>query len=381
VTALAVHALATTMKTEKTEAARKEVAPAVDKAMKYLEGRIAEWNDAYLVGQYASSAAASGHQAYIEKAKARLLELAHQETTGTYWSLEANTSPFYGWGRAGRIETTALAVQALTGLRQKNPDDATSAQYADQGLAFLLHNKDRYGIWYSTHATVNVLQAIIGALPAVNAATSSQDTAEVLVNGQHLSNVRLPATGEVSGPLLINLSSALRPGMNHVEIVRQDDSGLMEAQVVETHYIRWADSQAGKSTAIKTGDSRALRLGVTFDTTETKIGEPVRCTVEAERVGFSGYGMLLAEIGLPPGADVDRASLEHAMDDNAVDQYDVLPDRVVFYLWPHAGGSKFNFVFRPRMGMKAAAAPSMVYDYYNPDSRAVVAPARFNVHN
>jgi hypothetical protein len=376
VTALAVHTLAATMKTEE---GRKDIGVTVDKAMKYLEESIAHWNDAYLVGQYALSAAVSGHPAYIEKAKARLLELAHQEGTGTYWSLEANTSPFYGWGRAGRIETTALAVQALSNLRQKNPDDATLSQYTDQGLIFLLHNKDRYGIWYSTHATVNVLQAIIGALPKINVA-SSQDMAEVLVNGQHLSSLRLPAAGEVSGPLPINLSSALHPGMNHVEIVRQNESALLEGQVVETHYIRWSDSQAAKSTALKTGDSRALRLGVAFDTTETKIGEPVRCTVEAERVGFAGYGMLLAEIGLPPGADVDRSSLQQAMDDNSVDQYDVLPDRVVFYLWPHAGGSKFNFVFRPRMGMKAAAAPSTVYDYYNPDSRATVAPARFNVH-
>src|SRR5439155_2421866 len=117
----------------------------------------------------------------------------------------------------------------------------------------------------------------------------------------------LPATGEVSGPLLINLSGALRPGRNHIEIARQNQSALLEAQVVETHYIRWSDSQAAKSTAFKAGESRALRLVVAFDTTETKIGEPVRCTVEAERVGFSGYGMLLAEIGLPPGADVDRA--------------------------------------------------------------------------
>jgi len=149
---------------------------------------------------------------------------------------------------------------------------------------------------------------------------------------------------------------------------------------VETLYIRWSDFQVAKSTAFNAGESRALRLGVAFDTTETKIGDTVRCNVEAERVGFSGYGMLLAEVGLPPGADVDRSSLEQAMNDYEVDQYAVLPDRVVFYLWPHAGGSKFNFVFRPRMGMKAAAAPSTVYDYYNPDSRAVVAPVRFNVH-
>ena len=372
-TALAVRVLAG-------ENGQKESVAAVDKGMKYLEHRISEWTDPYLVGQYALAAAASGHADYIANAKARLLELAHQEGPGTYWNLEANTSPFYGWGRAGRMETTALVVQALSLLREKNHDDAKLSQYADQGIIFLLHNKDRYGVWYSTQATVNVLKAIIGALPQVNTDPHPAEAAEVLINGQHLSSVRLPATGELSGPLPIDISSALHSGMNHIEIVRQHDGALMQAQIVATHYIRWTDSQATKNIAFKTGESRALRLGVAFDTTETKIGEPVRCTVEAERVGFSGYGMLLAEIGLPPGADVDRASLEEAMSSYDVSRYDVLPDRVVFYLWPRAGGSKFSFIFHPRLGMKAAAAPSTIYDYYNPDSHAVVAPARFDVH-
>lgn len=375
-TALAVHTLASTMKTEKD---RKEGGPAVDKAMHYLEESIGQWNDAYLVGEYALAAAIVGRTSYTEKARALLLELGHQEGSGTYWSLEANTTPFYGWGRAGRMETTALAVQALSKMRQSYPEDAKLSQSVDRGLLFLLHNKDRYGIWYSTHATVNVMQAIIDAMPPVNAASFPHDTAQIVVNGQHFSDVRLPASTELSGPILVNLPGVLHSGANHVEIIRQNEGPLMQAEVVETHYVRWSDSLAGKNAALKPGESRALRLGVAFDTTETKIGEPVHCTVQAERIGFSGYGMLLAEVGLPPAAEVDRASLEKAMVEYAIDQYEVLPDRVVFYLWPRAGGSKFSFAFRPRMGMKASAAPSTIYDYYNPDSRAVVAPERFEV--
>src|ERR1700675_3691247 len=87
---------------------------------------------------------------------------------------------------------------------------------------------------------------------------------------------------------------------------------------------------------------------------------------------FSGYGMMLAEIGLPPGADVDRASLDAAMkgSDWSISQYDVLPDRVIVYLWPRAGGTKFDFTFRPRFGLRAQTAASLVYDYYNPEARA-----------
>ena len=90
---------------------------------------------------------------------------------------------------------------------------------------------------------------------------------------------------------------------------------------------------------------------------------------------------MLAEIGLPPGADVDRASLETATRQSnwSINHYDVLPDRVVVYLWPQAGGSEFSFKFRPRIAMTAKAASSSVYDYYNPEARAVVAPSTFVV--
>ena len=124
-----------------------------------------------------------------------------------------------------------------------------------------------------------------------------------------------------------------------------------------------------------------MRLNVKFDKTEGRINDEITCNVEAERAGFGGGGMLLAEIGLPPGAEVDRNSLQAALknSDGAINSYDVLPDRVVVYLWPRTGGIEFNFKFRPRLGMNARTAPSTVYDYYNPDARAVVAPATFKV--
>ena len=90
---------------------------------------------------------------------------------------------------------------------------------------------------------------------------------------------------------------------------------------------------------------------------------------------------MLAEIGLPPGAEVDRASLEEAVKNSggALRQYDILPDRVVVYLWPYTGGTDFGFKFRPRFALTAKTAPAVVYDYYNPDARAVVAPTTFVV--
>jgi uncharacterized protein YfaS (alpha-2-macroglobulin family) len=90
--------------------------------------------------------------------------------------------------------------------------------------------------------------------------------------------------------------------------------------------------------------------------------------------------MMLAEVGLPPGAEVDRSSLENAESSPGVVGYEIQPDRVVFYLWPTAGGTAFAFDFRMRYRIAAMTAPAVVYDYYNPEANATVAPARFTVH-
>ena len=64
---------------------------------------------------------------------------------------------------------------------------------------------------------------------------------------------------------------------------------------------------------------------------------------------------------------------------NGVDSYEVAPDHVTFYVWPRAADVKFRFLFRPRFAMKARAAQSLLYDFYNPDSHLVLAPETFVV--
>jgi hypothetical protein len=177
---------------------------------------------------------------------------------------------------------------------------------------------------------------------------------------------------------VIDFGKELKAGTNRVAIQRAGDNSAMQTNVITSYYIPWPQAEATQAENFKSGDTRALKLKVDFDRREAKVGEALPCRVEAERIGFAGYGMMIAEIGLPPGVEVDRESLEGAKQ-NGVDGYEVQPDRVVFYLWPSAGGSKFQFVFRPRFGINAMSAPSVLYDYYNPEANAAVLPVRFNV--
>ncbi|MEQ1764480.1 MAG: hypothetical protein ABL984_15225 [Pyrinomonadaceae bacterium] len=121
-------------------------------------------------------------------------------------------------------------------------------------------------------------------------------------------------------------------------------------------------------------------LATKCDRTSAAIMNEIFCSVEAERIGYRGYGMLLAEIGTPPGTDVNRESLQAAMEaDWSISRYDILPDRIVVYMWSKPGGTKLNFKFKPRYAINAKTPASTVYDYYNPEANAVVAPLSFAV--
>ena len=109
--------------TTKAAAAQKQNAPQrppLERALRYLAARASEMDEPYLIASYALASADAGDGEAVERAAQKLLALAHEEGAGSYWALETNT-PFYGWGRAGRIETTALAVKALDAYCAKRP--------------------------------------------------------------------------------------------------------------------------------------------------------------------------------------------------------------------------------------------------------------------
>jgi hypothetical protein len=336
-------------------------------ALDYLAERSEEIDEPYLIATFALAAHAAGQRERAERAVDRLRSLARSEGSGAYWHLQTNT-PFYGWGRAGRLETTALATLALARIGAA-PDESL----IDQGLVFLLRNKDRFGGWYSTQATMRVVETLLELLPKERwSSPSSASFLELIVNGEHAHRVSLPAANEVRGPIHRDLSPWLFQGANELRLV-SDRAVSAAADLVSSYYRGWP-SETGDSV-----ESPDLRFAVRYRGLDSRVGDEIEALVEAERVGFRGYGMLLAEVGIPPGADVDHSSIEDALGRDGLYGYEVLPDRVIFYLWPRGGGARFSFSFRPRFSMQAKSAPSRLYDYYNPESEVVLAPTIFRV--
>lgn len=369
-TAFIARVLASSAKVEYKDEKAKEKTDVLNarikRALSFLRPKAEEFDEPYLIASYALAAVAANEKDEASRTALRLEKLARNEGAGSYWSLETNT-PFYGWGQAGRIETTALALQALANVSALPTGGSSRDALIKRGLLFLLKQKDGYGVWHSTQATINVLDALVMFLQ--NEKSESSKRAEIFVDGKLATTIELT---ESPAQVSVDLSKFISGGKHRVEI-RRDGKSPSSAQLVTSYYLPWQKS------APQTSSTSDLRFNVDYDKTNANVSDEITVRVEAERIGLRGHGMLLAEIGLPPGADVDRATLDKAVTESgwAFSYYDVLPDRIVAYLWPTAGGVKFNFKFKPRYGIKAQTAVSQLYDYYNPEARIMIAPTKF----
>jgi hypothetical protein len=343
-------------------------------AYHYIAAMTDQIDEPYMLAQFILAALDSGDKGLLGDAAARLAAAGHDEAGGTWWDLRTN-SPFYGWGTAGRFETTALVVSALSAWRSLPSTSSEFDAPVRRGLVFLLRGRDRFGTWSSTQSTVRAMHAIADASPVLGIIGGGVSGAiEIRSNGRLLKTVPMPTGTRDTDPILIDTSAFLAAGENRFELVSANaQNSLVLMRFSSSYWLPWAQTTARTSPE--------LRLAVQFDRLDTAVGEPVRCSVQAERVGFKGYGMVLAEIGLPPGADIDRSSLEKLIDDASLGiyRYEVLPDRVVFYLWPKTGGASFEFSLRTRIPMLAKSAASVLYDYYNPEASSEVAPVQWMV--
>jgi hypothetical protein len=327
--------------------------------------------DAYVVSQLALAALDLGDQQRAGKAIRKLVELAHKQPEGVSWEGPGGTA-FGGWGSSATVETTAASVSALAAWRAAHPADTSSDALIRRGVAYLLRRRDRYGAWFSTQATISVMQAVVAA-ERVLGVSARGGKVDVMVNGKLAETFALPDGTGAADPVTLDLSAELHVGENAVELQTAAGSSLAAVSLLATHWMPWSEAAPRSSSS--------LRFEVEYSRTEARVGDPITCRVDAARTMNVGFGMLLAEVGLPPGAEVDRDSLEAAFHDShaGVYRYDVQPDRVVLYVWPSKDSSPFSFGFRARFGMEAKSAPSSLYDYYTPEISSEVAPKVFRI--
>jgi hypothetical protein len=261
------------------------------------------------------------------------------------WTQPRNArTAFYGAGRGGDIEATALAVLALQ--RSGHPGTANAA------LAWLLAQKDARGTWYSTQATVLSLKALVGGM------TSGSDNRErridVRLDDKLVEQLVIPANrSEVMAQF--DLSSRLKPGRQQLTLKETTGTGVGYQVTFRYH-----------TEGSRREKDDVFGVGLAYDRTEVAVGDTVNVNAKVVNRMSENAAMVMLSIPVPAGFSPQLQDFDQLQDRGVAAKYQVLPQSVLLYLRDLPAGKPLEVTYHLRATMPATvtAPGARVYEYY-----------------
>lgn len=340
---------------------------ALERAVRYLGEHADEADDGYalavtlnaLLG--ARDAGLSVDARLVDRVARRLAGLAREASDVAFWESRGET-PFYGRGMSGDLETTALAAYAL--LRHGGHLPLTH-----KALTYLVRNKDAFGTWQTTQATIWALKAFLAAME--RGAGVADGTLVVWVGGEQAAEWRItPDTADVVRT--VDASRSVRPGDNDVAFSFRGRGSLL-FQVSSRFYLPWD--------RVPPPPEEPLQVQVRYDRSELQTHETVTCQVRVTNRRPTAAQMVIVDVGVPPGFEVLTDDLTALVERKRIQRFELTPRQVILYLDRIEGGRtvEWRFRLRAKLPVRAKTGPAVVYEYYAPQARGMAAPARLAV--
>jgi len=330
--------------------------PAIAKAVDYLEKNMDKALDNYTLAMLANAFVLHDKNGATAAALIRqLLDKKAEEDGLVYWPMKDET-PTFGRGEAGVIETTALACQALLKYG-KHPAIVSKAN------DYLIKKKDPNGTWYSTQATIQALKALVMSIK--EATQEVQGAIRVSVNGKEAAVLKIDRTN--SDVLqLVDLKSMTVEGENTVKLSLEGE-GSMFYQVVGRYYLPYRELHPEKE---------PMSIEVSYDKTELAVSDMLECKVTVTNNRPAAAKMVIVDLGLPPGFTVLTEDLNALVEKGIMEKYSLTGRQIIVYLRevPPEKPVILQYRLMARFPIKAKAAKSIAYEYYDPSVRDEAAP-------
>ena len=297
----------------------------------------------------------------------QLLDQAVDRATvkdGMAWWASKNMDEPRGFTGSGGT-TKSLEDSAMIALALIEAEH--SPQLVTKALAFITSQKDSFGKWGSTYATVLSLKALMGS--SLKAKSNADATITVKIDGVEVRTLRV--TRENADIMhLVSLGDDLAPGAHTVELVTEG-GGLLHYQVVGSYYLPW--SHPTVVTERSTQDMVGFSLK--YDRTELATNDMVTADVKVWNNGAGVAPFVVADMGIPPGFAVVAEDLEELKQRGVISRYSVKPRQAILYIENlDKEGLKFTYRLVALYPVKATAPRSIVYDYYRPDAKTEAPP-------
>lgn len=317
--------------------------------------------DAYAQSLIGSALLAGGREAAATKRIRSLVGLARRDGALAHWE-SSGRGLTHGYGQSLAIETTGL-VTHLFARASVEPELRRAA------LAWLASKRDAHGLWPSTSATIAAMRAMLDDARRLEI---GEPSVRVSMHGELLREVRL-ARGSLDVHHTVSLSDRVRVGQNPIELVAPSGADV-SFQLVQTHHLPWS-SPLAKAAA------PAMFLSVDYGSRRAAPGRTLPVVAEARWNGERPSGMVLVEVGVPPGFEVESDDLERLVKEKKISRWSPRASSVTIYLdaVKRDEPAKLGFRMRALFPVRAVAPPSVAYAYYEPEARYSTRPVLVTV--
>ncbi|MFH1530370.1 MAG: hypothetical protein ABIK09_06495 [Pseudomonadota bacterium] len=167
-------------------------------------------------------------------------------------------------------------------------------------------------------------------------------------------------------------SYALQVGENTLELDYQG-YGNLSYQIVATHFIPWADSDIPADGPIS--------IDVSYDKTQLQVDDQVTATVTVTANSAAVQGMVLVDLGLPPGFQLETDDLVAQKAEMVISEFEVTGKQLLLYLDSLAIGEPrvVTYKLTALYPLKAQTGGSQAYAYYNAEVKGEEEPTEFEV--
>ena len=318
----------------------------IDKARKYLKKHLDEAEDNYELALLLN--AFVGDDKTFEKIYEKLKKRAKEKDDMVYWE-----SRISGVWRAGgiskTIETTALVGNAL--LRSgKDPEMVKKI------IHYLYHVRSPQGHWYTTQPTILALKDIIAE------AKREKEIEGILYVEKDGIKQKIKMDKENQKMKIIEFDKNIS--------LRFEGKGAPVYDFVTSFYTE----------AYPPPKEKILEIKVEYNKKSLRINDMVKVKVEVKAKKGVEAGMVIVDLGIPPGFSALSPEWEEMVSKGVIKRYEITSRQIIVYL-ERVGEEPviLNYHLRANFPLKVKGTASRVYEYYNPENTDYALPFSMEV--
>ena len=269
---------------------------------------------------------------------------------------------FYGAGRSGSIETTALGALAMIEAGQ-------CPGTTRQALAWIAQQKDAFGTFHSTQATILALKALLAGT-GKPLGGEKERRIEIALDNQTVQSVVIPAD-EADVVRQIDLSAEVVGGGRRLALSDRSRTGT-GYQVTLVHYVPESDVAQ---------DKKPLSIELAYDKTELAVDDTVTATATVINNQPTPAPMVILDLPIPAGFALQADDLAELVEAGTIAKYQTTARSAIVYLRRLEPGKPLTLRYRLRatMPVKVTVQPMRAYEYYDPDTQVTSAPGHLTV--